>query len=79
MARGVIDLGVGRGTTLRRTVSMLEKIEYATRQALAARQKAAESLDNAIREQWGQVAQMWEDLIRELRDLQPENTEAPPR
>lgn len=57
---------------------MLDKIEYATRQALAARQNAAEALDNAIRDQWAQVARVWEDLIRELRLLQQENAEPLP-
>jgi hypothetical protein len=57
---------------------MLDKIEYATRQALAARQSAAEALDNKIRQDWELVAEMWEALVHELRELQQERTKPAP-
>jgi hypothetical protein len=53
---------------------MLAKIEHAARQALAARQNAAEALDIRIKDEWLLVAQMWEELIREYHAW-PQNTE----
>lgn len=54
---------------------MLSRIEYATRQALAARRNAAEALDNRIRQDWELVAGMWEDLVRELQELRQAKAE----
>jgi hypothetical protein len=57
---------------------MIEKIEHATRQALAARHRAAQAIDNKVRQEWELVAEMWEDLVRELHALQQERTISAP-
>jgi hypothetical protein len=49
----------------------MHSVEYAVRQALEARQKAAECIDNRSREEWLKVAGMWDELITEYQRIQP--------
>jgi hypothetical protein len=48
---------------------MLQKIEHARREALAAYQMASESFDTKIREDWLRVAVLWEQLAGEYGRL----------
>jgi hypothetical protein len=46
---------------------MLQKIEYARREALEAYRMAAESIDSRSREDWLKVAALWEELAGEYQ------------
>lgn len=51
---------------------MLQRIEYARRQALDARERAAACIDNRSRSEWEKAAEMWERLAEQyvlLRDI----------
>jgi hypothetical protein len=48
---------------------MQNKIEDANRQAAEARKRAAASNDTSVRDEWLQVALMWEALAREYGQL----------
>ncbi|HEX4157134.1 MAG TPA: hypothetical protein VHY79_01550 [Rhizomicrobium sp.] len=48
---------------------MLQKIEHARREALAAYRTASESLDTRLREDWLRVAALWEQLAAEYQRL----------
>ena len=62
---------------LRLLGKMLQRIEYARRQALDARERAAACMDNRARSEWENAAQMWEDLAdqyvlsTDIAELQP--------
>ena len=47
----------------------MQKVEDAKRQALEAREKALACADRYEREEWLQVAKMWNDLAEEYRRL----------
>ena len=49
---------------------MQQRIEHAIRQALEARQKADACIDTHAREQWLQVATMWEEFAGTCERLQ---------
>jgi hypothetical protein len=49
-------------------------IELARRQALNAYERAAECIDNHLKEEWLRVARMWEELDRAYSDLQRTQT-----
>lgn len=49
---------------------MREKIEWAHRQAAVARKKAQDCADPRTKEEWAQVALMWEELASAYRSLQ---------
>lgn len=38
--------------------------EHAIRQALEARQRAIDALDNHVRDEWNYIARMWEELAQ---------------
>ena len=48
---------------------MLQRIEYARRQALEARENAAACLDNRIREEWEKAAALWEMIAAQYELL----------
>lgn len=51
-------------------------IEHAVRQALEARKRAAECIDNRAREEWLMAARSWDELITEYQQLQNSNGDA---
>lgn len=48
---------------------MLQRIEYARREALKARNKAQECIDNRSRDAWEGAAQMWEQIVKQYELL----------
>jgi len=48
---------------------MLQRIEYARRQALEARKKASECIDNRTRAEWEKAADMWEQIVEQYELL----------
>jgi len=48
---------------------MLQRIEYARRQALNARERAAACMDNNARDEWETAARMWEELAEQYELL----------
>jgi hypothetical protein len=48
---------------------MLQKIEYARRQAVDAYDHASDSMDTRIRDEWLKTACMWEKLVRQYELL----------
>jgi hypothetical protein len=48
---------------------MLQRIEYAARQALDARQRANECTDVRAREEWMKVATMWDGLVTQYQAI----------
>lgn len=49
---------------------MREKIDWAHRQAAVARKKAREAAEQRMKDEWAQVALMWEELADAYRSLQ---------
>lgn len=55
---------------------MQQKIDYAMRQSLDARQQAEACMDNHVREQWLTVARTWDDLVRACEEMRREQEAA---
>jgi len=48
---------------------VLQRIEYARREALTAREKAQECIDTLSRDAWEKAAQMWDQIIEQYELL----------
>ena len=48
---------------------MLQRIEYARREALKAREKARECIDNNSRDAWETAAGMWDQIVKQYELL----------
>lgn len=53
----------------------MQRIEYARRQSLDARQKAAECIDNRTRDEWLKAAEMWDALAVQYERLLADETQ----
>lgn len=46
-----------------------DKLKSASRKAAEARARALETSDPRVKDEWGNVARMWEELANEYREL----------